>query len=347
MPVLASPPYGFEQPNGWSVVLGDIMVAGGDVEAIGFPGHSEYCALPTQLGCLTLPPDGLGMPDLRTQDIDYLGSDGTQHHEDWYDPRIITLQVSIGPGSCGCDANVSVRRAARTLIQQWSRVCGKELELVIYPPNCLCDDTVNNTDDMDRPLGVTGRPRQASISYTRNGTADLVLRFDSENHLMYLLDCCGTPGSNTQCVTLTPSISSKCRRYPRCYTTLCEVGQPPGWTYNVENSVVGGPATFTGGGTECVGPTVTLYGPLSNPTVEAVTTGQKITYNGTVGAESSVVIDLSNGTASEDGVDRTGKLTGDLVMLVQPDANTWRLDAFDLNDTGYADVCWRPAVIVA
>lgn len=340
MPVLAGAPYGFEQPTGWSAVLGDIMVLGGDAEALGFPEDSNYCPLPVVRGCLTLPPDGLGVPPIRTQDVSYLGRDGAQHHEDWYEPRTLTLTVAIGPDGCGCESNTSVRQAVSDLVREWRRVCNTELELVLYPPNCACDDSTNNVADIDRPLGVVGRPRQALVSYTRNGTAEVVLRFDAQDHLMYLLDCCGTAGSNARCEPFTPSIDSKCRQYDRCYTDGC-------WAYDTDTSMAGGPAVFVGGGTECVGPVVNLYGPLTNPSIEMVTTNQLLSYSGTIGAGEMVAIDLTTGTASEGGVDRTGHITGDLVMAVQPGANMWRLQAYSLTDSGYAEVCWRPAVIVA
>lgn len=343
MPVLAGSPIGFEQPNGWSVVLDGIMVSGDlDTTELGFSSDANFCPLPPVRGCLTLPPDGLGVPPLRTQDVTYLGRDGVQHYEDWYEPRILTLSVSIGKDGCGCDGNVSVRRAVSDLLTRWSRLCDTETELVLYPPNCSCDGTLNNIDDFDRPLGVVGRPRQALVTYTRNGTADITLRFDAQDHLMYLLDCCGAPGSNARCEIATPSVDTKCRQYDRCYTNAsC------GWTYDVNSSVEGGPAEFTGGGTECVGATVKLHGPLANPIVESVLSGTSIKYSGAIAAGKTVVLDLATGTASEDGVDRTGRITGDLVMTVSPGANVWRLQSFSSTDQGWAEVCWRPAVIVA
>lgn len=347
MPILSPSAVGYSQANGWSVALGDILLRGGDAAALGLPGEDGACALPTVKGCLELPPDGLGLPELRTQDATYLSRDGVQHHEDFYEPRIITLQVAVGKGlNCGCDQNTSVRQAVQDIVSEWRRVCSTERELVIYPPNCECDQLLSTTEDIDRPLAVRGRPRQAQVTYDRNGNASLTLRFDAIDHLMRLLDCCGTPESGEQCVIMLPDIRATCREYDRCYDT-CQSGGVSGWTYPVSIAASGGPAEFTGGGTECVSGTLRLVGPLTNPSVESVGTDQTISYNASVPDGSVVEIDLGLGTATLDEQDRTAYLSGDLQMFVQPGDNEWRLQAFNPTDTGYAQLCWRPAVVVA
>lgn len=78
-------------------------------------------------GCLTLPPDGLGVPALRTEDLSYPQRDGVEHFADWYEGRIVTLTGVVG-GSCGCSTEVPSH--ARSLMNAWSRSC-EDVELVL------------------------------------------------------------------------------------------------------------------------------------------------------------------------------------------------------------------------
>lgn len=81
-------------------------------------------------GCLLLPPDGLGVPSLRVEDLSYPQRDGVEHFADWYEPRIITLTGLIGGGGCGCDGSNDVRARARNVATAWSRQCD-DVELVL------------------------------------------------------------------------------------------------------------------------------------------------------------------------------------------------------------------------
>lgn len=60
--------------------------------------------LPTEpLGCLKLPPDGLGVPPVRNGDVVFAQRDGVVQFGDFYEPRILTFQVSVCNEGCpGC-----------------------------------------------------------------------------------------------------------------------------------------------------------------------------------------------------------------------------------------------------
>lgn len=515
---------------GWRVELDGVTLSGGDA-----PG----------VGCLTVPPDGMGLPGLRTEDQTFPQRDGVRHYADWYEPRIITLEgVSVCRDECrGC---LTVREKVRQITNAWSRRCD-DVELVIWP-DCESPDW-----DADRevvgPFGVVGRPRVAEVVWSRSniGCATLLLRFDAEDHKLFLLDRDGTPGSGGECITLTTESFSQSRCYPRCYTgddgggqetltrtnlhpnpflgsggagwtlggrggvtqtleteggplidgrtppwrklTFAEgsgdpvvysngdgsprfpltddevavsahvmgsgievelglqtdVGEvwgspfnpgegwtrldsvltpPPGstegrllirlagesitpssatgvtggmvgatgttfdgdnpsedgfrynWTgtpyqsssqewerrssmaaaaegeeycYDQQTGQEGdGPITFTVRGDTCVSPTITLYGPLTNPIIENVTTGEEIGYAGTIQENAApVIIDTESGTATQGGESRTHLLYGDTRMLLNEGENTLRLTSFQSTDYGTAEVCWRPAVISA
>jgi hypothetical protein len=86
---------------------------------------------------LTVPPDGLGMPDLRTSDQSYPQRDGVDHFSDWYGPRILTFTGVVGE-SCVCG---DARAHASALVKAWQRTCD-DTELVLRTP-CDTGEEVN------------------------------------------------------------------------------------------------------------------------------------------------------------------------------------------------------------
>lgn len=232
-------------------------------------------------------------------------------------------------------------------MSSWSRHCG-ETELVIYTD---CHDSSSAVTGTARaligPYGVVGRPRQAQLAWLRGrtGCANALLRFDAVDHKLFVLDELGTPGSGTQCVELTPAVSSFCRTYPRCYDDACS-DPVSGMAYTVDNSVPGsGPQETDNFGDLCASLTITLTGPLTTPTLVNETTGQTLTYEGVIPAGVTIVIDTEQGTAIEGNTSRTHLLEGDVFMFVQPGVNTIRMTSVGPTDTGTASICYRPAVL--
>lgn len=340
------------------VVLDGVALAGGDAPltpggAGGGFGLEPFGETPFGLGtlaeepgrtviagCLTVPPDGLGQPNLRTEDVTYPQRDGVRHFADWYEPRIITLEdVYVCPD--GCASCPSAREKVRDIMAAWSRQCD-DVELVLFP-DCYDPDATDADRALTGPYGVVGRPRVAEVEWLRGRShcANLTLRFDAVDQRLFVLDADGTPGSGEQCVTLTPTVEYLCRSYDRCY-------EPDGMCYELQDGEGGGPVTFTVTGTECVYPTITLNGLLTDPVIENVDTGQKIGYSGTIAAtDPPVTIDTRDGTATQGGASRTHLLTGSPRLLLSPGENTLRLTSFGASDDGTADVCWRPAVVWA
>lgn len=183
--------------NGWAVWLNGVLLDGGDPEG----WDPEVIG-----GCLTRPPEGLGVPPLRVEDQSFPQRDGVAHYADWYDARIITLEgVSISSDDCpGCP---SARIKAASIMGAWSRHCG-DTELVIFT-DCFVSPSVSGRE-ITGPFGVKGRPRQADIRWLGDGSkaAEANLRFDSVDHRLYILDEEGTPGSGTECSDLDPVIST-------------------------------------------------------------------------------------------------------------------------------------------
>lgn len=126
--------------KGWAAGLNGVIIAGGCEH--GQEDWDESTCGETEMVVidrLTAPPDGLGLPGYRTQDTTFMGRDGVKHFDDYYGPRFITLQATIGPNKC--DKCGDVRKQVRNLIRAWSRQCetGCDDELVIFTP---CGDEV-------------------------------------------------------------------------------------------------------------------------------------------------------------------------------------------------------------
>jgi hypothetical protein len=66
--------------------------------------------LPTApLGCLTLPPEGMGVPPVRSGDVTFAQRDGVVQFGDYYQPRILTFRVSVCNDMCpGCSSTEQV-----------------------------------------------------------------------------------------------------------------------------------------------------------------------------------------------------------------------------------------------
>lgn len=321
--------------GGWAVRLGDTIFVAGCEGA-----QAEWDALeclPAQvIEGLDGAPDGLGLPGLRTEDTTYAQRDGVKHFSDWYEPRILTMTGTVGVTHLDCAECVAAREELFTLIGEWERTCC-DTELVIFPP-CEPADTREGRI-LTGPYGVVGRPRVAQYQWLERAEqlAEVLLRFDGTDQRLYVLDECGTPGF-AECETVMPGSATYCRSYPRCYDpTLC-------YTTLVGNAVL--PTQITVGGTQRVFPTITLVPLLSNPRIENQTTGDWLTYAGTV-TGSPVIIDTENGTATQDGQSRTHLLRGNFFMSLTPGVYDFRVLSSSPDDDGYVDICVRDTVVVA
>jgi hypothetical protein len=91
------------QDNKDNFVNGEIVSS--QAQGISLSGGSEVDGfLPTTpLGCLLLPPDGLGVPSVRSGDVAFAQRDGVEQFGDYYEPRQLTFQVIVKNDACpGC-----------------------------------------------------------------------------------------------------------------------------------------------------------------------------------------------------------------------------------------------------
>jgi hypothetical protein len=148
-------------------------------------GDAVIPYLPTDpLGCLTAPPDGLGVPPVRNGDVVFAQRDGVVQFADYYEPRLLTFQVTICNDGCpGCPTG---RAKVKRLTSEWSRNCNGAT-LVIFP-DCYDPDATEEEKTYLGPYLVHGRPRVADIQWLRSdvGCANITLRFDAEDARLLL-----------------------------------------------------------------------------------------------------------------------------------------------------------------
>lgn len=135
--------------------------------------------LPTiPVGSLLLPPDGMGVPPVRSGDVVFAQRDGAVQFADYYENRIITLQVAVPNDGCpGCP---TARQKVARLTQEWSRNC-EGATLVLFSD---CHDPAATEEEKVYlgPYLVHGRPRVAQVTWRRSniGGALVTLRFDAD-----------------------------------------------------------------------------------------------------------------------------------------------------------------------
>ena len=94
----------------------------------------------------------------------------------------------------------------------------------------------------------------------------------------------------------------------------------PGGGFVWEDGGNSGTTTITIDGVDSALPTWTINGPATNPTLTNITTGQTITWTGTVPAGQTLIIDMNNQTAMMEGANVYAFITGSWIGLA-PGAN--------------------------
>lgn len=334
--------------NGWMARFGNLLIDGcGQVSDC-----PEFSGM-VLIGVLNAPPDGVsGWGTLRTGDITYAERDGTKFGRDYYDIRQITLTLTIAGEDC-CGEAQDPRWAVKQLLGAWRRQCA-DVPLILYPPGCdCCCDPDDPTSP--RPVQAVGRPRVANVQWlaTREPVAEVTLRFDA-NRVMELTNCCGTPNSGEQCVDLERGLQIKTRCYGECCpetvtredgTTYrvdscyrCYSHEPPGEDPFQEQVIVDG--------NECVCPTITATGLLTNPRWTNRQSGGTVQWKGSLPEGATLIINPCDGTATMMGlnVSRGLTITGDLRMR-PGELSDWLFVSFGPTDTGVSTVCWKPGTV--
>lgn len=171
----------------WGIAMWKDGADGAQAGGISLEGGDPVIPfLPTEpLGCLTLPPDGLGVPPVRSGDVAFAQRDGVVQFADYYESRILTFQVVICNEGCpGCP---SARQRVARLTEEWSRNCDGA-SLVIFS-DCHNPEATDQEKTYLGPYIVHGRPRVAELTWQRSnrGCASLTLRFDAEDARLRLV----------------------------------------------------------------------------------------------------------------------------------------------------------------
>lgn len=105
---------------------------------------------------------------------------------------------------------------------------------------------------------------------------------------------------------------------------------------------IGGVVTIDNNGIDYTYPKWVVYGPATNPTLVNITTGETLSYSGTVTASQVLTVDMMNQTASLNGVNVLRNISGSWVRLA-PGTNRLEFVA-DNVDAPNSDLSWPEVV---
>jgi hypothetical protein len=209
--------------------------------------------------------DGLeGLPDISSQDDNRGFNDGMYSGRDFLRGRTITMTILTFAGN-GNSAQQNFNLLQGALIPQQTDVT---------PLNFLMSVT-----DVEMTIGARVRSRRTTVD------PDYTFGFIRSQYTFF----CPDPryyNATTTTVSLIP-VQALGRTYDRIYD-LTYGGGASG-------------ASVNNNGTTTTYPTITITGPISNPTISNNTTGQFVTVNTTLGVSDSLVINLYEKTITLNG----------------------------------------------
>ncbi|MGE0138663.1 MAG: hypothetical protein AB7R77_12650 [Ilumatobacteraceae bacterium] len=217
---------------------------------------------------LAAAPQGFGLPEFRVSDHPLPFRDGEMAADDLLAARKLVFDVWVlGTTDADAEANLAALRAA------W-RPRSTDVELRVRLA--------------DTEYAVFGRPRgcQAAIDFLRNGrTARARLEFKALDPRLY-------SASTTDAALTLATVAGTGMTFPLTFDL------------SFGGALSGGIVTATNAGLFATPWVATLNGDLVNPTLENVTTGEILSFTGTLNAGETLVIDqaartvLLNGTSS-------------------------------------------------
>lgn len=160
----------------WGIELDGVSLEGGDGIV---PTLLSISDLDGIVGCLNEPPDGMGLPPRRTQDVVLAQRDGVAMLADFYENRIITIKATVS--ASGCEGCPTAKQNVRKLLRAWARYCTQNSALRIFT-DCHGQGDIADVG----PFWAIGRGRAAEVVWRPGGVqvADVTLRFDCVDHLL-------------------------------------------------------------------------------------------------------------------------------------------------------------------
>lgn len=207
--------------------------------------------------------DGLeSLPDLRVQDDNRGFNDGMFTGRDFYSGRTLTFTVNIfAGGGYSAQQNLNLLQNALNPVQQ------------LTTSNGLLQWQLSATDSLQR---ITARVRSRKILIDPEYTFGFIraqITFFAPDPKYY--DDAATT------ITLNPLTSAGGRTYSKTFS----------YSYGAS---IPNLFTVTNNGWATTNPTITVVGPVTNPSITNTTTGQYLTVNVTIGSSDSLVFDLEN-----------------------------------------------------
>lgn len=257
--------------------------------------------------------DGLeSLPEMRTQDDNRGYNDGMFSGRDFYSGRTITLTLKTFGGN-GLSAQQNFRLLQTAMLPQTSGTTSLYFQL--------------STTDDTKVIQSRVRSRQALID------PDYTYGYIRSQYTLFCPD-------------------------PRYYSNTLKTGTmapqtPLGRTYNrIYNLVYGGGSLINSlavvnDGWTTTYPTITINGPIKNPTIGNVTTGQYMTINYSLTNTDSLVIDLYQKLITLNGVSARNLLAGNSTWFDAPPgtSNFYFTGSSTLIGTTLATVTYRNAYV--
>ena len=261
--------------------------------------------------------DGLAnLPELRVQDTDRGFNDGAFTGRDFLSSRTITFTMNIFAGSGNsASQNWDLMKVAFAPVQQ------------LTSSNGLLQFQLSPTDTPKR-MTARVRSRQANIDpeYTYGYIIAQVTMYAPDPR--YYDETAVT-------TTITPTRASG-RTYNRGYNLV----------YNQAiTGASGSTATVANTGSGPVAPTVTITGPMSQPQITDLTTGNYLQLNYNLASTDTVTLDMTNNIVLLNGGTARNLLAGGSQWISVPAGSTHQLFLSANTATGSASVVYRNAWI--
>jgi len=207
--------------------------------------------------------DGLeSLPDLRVQDDNRGFNDGMFTGRDFYSGRTLVFMLNVFAGNgLSAQQNLSLLQNALNPVQQ------------LTSSNGLLQWQLSVTDNLQR---ITARVRSRKVVIDPEYTFGFIraqITFFAPDPKYY--DDAATT------ITLNPLTAAGGRTYSKTFNYAYGAAIPNLFT-------------VTNNGWATTNPTVTVVGPVTNPSISNTTTGQYLTVNVTLGSLDSLVFDLEN-----------------------------------------------------
>ena len=261
-----------------------------------------------------------GSPEITDQDVTLPGEDGSAYGLDTLDGPVLTLEMSVDE-----DTEAACRDVWRQLAREWRNPRLRDDPLAV---TSLSVATWHGT-----PVRVFGRPRKFDLAngvYLKNGRVDLQAEFKAADWKWYGEE------EKTQTLRLLPSVPDSGIVFPLAF--------PITWGSYTESRA----DTVVNAGDTDTWPVVTFSGPVTNPSLELVGAGLKVTWQGSLAYDQSITLDTRpwmRTVLDQSGASAAGRLRGNRLQefVLAPGSTVLRFGGNDLTGNARCVIRYRDA----